>query len=175
MGIKIKTIMITCFDKFLTIVHLLRRSKIADTITYARIDEADKVKKEYDKKFKKQQKEFDIELKNIQDEYTSSLESRRNFYERELELSDKQRTVDLDKKQKEIEECKNEIKKMTQTYEEANHKLRSMTLLMADIKSYLDLTEKRGLDGIQGYKTLEQRLSFIDLGLAESKFLENNK
>jgi len=172
--ISIVRIITAIADFILWRFNLLRKSKIADRLTEARVDEAGKVKADYAKKFKKKEAEYFIRLKEIKDNYNSELQSRVDFYERERALAEKEKVIALLAKDRDIDSCKSTISSMQRTYEDAKLRLKSMQLIMSELKAYMSKIEKRDMDEHQELKALDQRLSFIELNLPDSKVLEDD-
>lgn len=170
---RIGAIIVWLFDRYLRLFHILRKSKIADRIAEARIKEANAVKKDYDRKFRKQEEENNRNLKNAKDDYDSALKSRRSYYEEESERAEKKRILDLDAKSREITDLKAEIKKNQKVYEDATHRLNDATMLINSIGVFIEGINKKDTEQYQNFLLLTQKARFISQGFTDSGKLES--
>ena len=160
------------WDITLTTFGLIRKSQISERISKARQSEANHVRREYERKIKQLNNEHKENLIQAKDDYKASIDAKQDYYEKEMELLERKRIVELRDKDSQIMALNNKITSMTRMAEDAAHQIKSVQLIMMDIRAFFESTARKDAMQDQEFKRLTQRVSFVEQGLPETQFFE---
>ena len=90
------------WDIALTAFGLIRKSQISERISKARQAEANHVRREYERKIKQLNNEHKENLLQVKDDYKASIDAKQDYYEKEMELLERKRIVELRDKDSQI-------------------------------------------------------------------------